>query len=139
MLMLLQVMLSAATPVVSRGSVWSDGEQEWPPWEFTTEDDIATVPGTPDVVGSVEILLDAIVLLHSRTTGPARGARCPMYPSCSAYARRAVQGRCPLVAFILVLDRLQRCGQDLRFYEPLRDMDGPRWYDTVLGSATPVH
>ncbi|MGD9209829.1 MAG: membrane protein insertion efficiency factor YidD [Desulfobacteraceae bacterium] len=40
------------------------------------------------------------------------GDRCPMYPSCSAYARQAFQTHGLIKGWILTSDRLLRCGHD---------------------------
>ncbi len=43
---------------------------------------------------------------------PIDGARCPMHPTCSAYARQAVEKHGPLIGWIMAMDRLVRCGRD---------------------------
>ena len=43
---------------------------------------------------------------------PADGDRCPMYPSCSAYAIEAVRTYGVLKGAILTSDRLLRCGRE---------------------------
>ena len=43
---------------------------------------------------------------------PADGDRCPMYPSCSAYAMEAVRTHWVLKGAILTSDRLLRCGRE---------------------------
>jgi len=43
---------------------------------------------------------------------PADGDRCPMYPSCSAYAMEAVRTYGVLKGAILTSDRLLRCGRE---------------------------
>ncbi len=40
------------------------------------------------------------------------GHRCPMYPSCSAYASRAFKKHGPVLGWIMACDRLVRCGRD---------------------------
>ncbi|WDP93271.1 MAG: membrane protein insertion efficiency factor YidD [Desulfobacter sp.] len=42
----------------------------------------------------------------------ADGNRCPMTPSCSAYAARAVQKHGLVIGWIMACDRLVRCGRD---------------------------
>lgn len=42
----------------------------------------------------------------------ADGHRCPMFPSCSAYAKQAFQQHGWVKGWILTCDRLLRCGRD---------------------------
>jgi putative component of membrane protein insertase Oxa1/YidC/SpoIIIJ protein YidD len=42
----------------------------------------------------------------------ADGHRCPMHPSCSAYARNAFKKHGPVIGWIMTSDRLMRCGRD---------------------------
>ncbi|MCG8633947.1 MAG: membrane protein insertion efficiency factor YidD [Desulfobacterales bacterium] len=40
------------------------------------------------------------------------GARCPMTPSCSEYAARAIKKHGAVMGWIMACDRLVRCGRD---------------------------
>ena len=40
------------------------------------------------------------------------GNRCPMYPSCSAYASQAIEKHGPILGWVMACDRLVRCGRD---------------------------
>lgn len=42
----------------------------------------------------------------------ADGERCPMYPTCSHYARQAFAEKGALMGWVLTFDRLLRCGRD---------------------------
>ena len=42
----------------------------------------------------------------------ADGGRCPMTPSCSEYAARAIEKHGPVIGWIMACDRLVRCGRD---------------------------
>jgi len=42
----------------------------------------------------------------------ADGDRCPMYPSCSAYASQAIEKHGLAMGWIMACDRLVRCGRD---------------------------
>ncbi len=72
-----------------------------------------------------------LILVFSLGTGPALAAddnlfirfyqehisvvdgnRCPMYPSCSAYAAGALKKHGPVLGWIMACDRLVRCGRD---------------------------
>lgn len=43
---------------------------------------------------------------------PADGDRCPMTPSCSAYAARAAEKHGIVMGWIMACDRLVRCGRN---------------------------
>lgn len=50
--------------------------------------------------------------LYQRIISRADGDRCPMYPSCSHYAKEAFAKEGLLIGWILTCDRLLRCGRD---------------------------
>lgn len=49
---------------------------------------------------------------YERFISPVDGDRCPMHPTCSAYAREAVQRHGMFMGWIMACDRLVRCGRD---------------------------
>lgn len=65
------------------------------------------------------------------------GPRCPMYPSCSAYAKQAIQQK-GFYGFLLAIDRLFfREFGNLRnrfFITPRHLSDTPRYYDPLSDS-----
>ena len=52
------------------------------------------------------------ITLFQRFVSPGDGARCPLYPSCSAYSKEAFSKHGPLLGWIMTSDRLMRCGRD---------------------------
>ncbi len=64
----------------------------------------ATDPPTP--------FLEIPLRMFQTLISPIDGDRCPMHPSCSAYAKRAVQKHGPLMGWVMACDRLLRCGRD---------------------------
>ena len=50
--------------------------------------------------------------LYQRFISNADGQRCPMYPSCSHYARQSFERHGVFKGWILTCDRLLRCGRD---------------------------
>jgi putative component of membrane protein insertase Oxa1/YidC/SpoIIIJ protein YidD len=70
--------------------------------------------------------------LFQATISKADGQRCPMYPSCSHYAAQAIERHGLIMGWLLIGDRLLRCGHSetrlaskvsirgsLRTYDPL--------------------
>ncbi len=57
------------------------------------------------------------------------GNRCPMHPSCSAYASQAFEKHGPLMGWIMALDRLVRCGRDEAKVAPMK----------FIGSQSYIH
>ena len=53
-----------------------------------------------------------IIQLYEKYISPVDGERCPMYPTCSAYARQAIQQHGLFIGWIMACDRLVRCGRD---------------------------
>lgn len=52
------------------------------------------------------------VKLFQKYISPADGDRCPMAPTCSAYAATAVRRHGGFVGSVMACDRLMRCGRD---------------------------
>lgn len=62
----------------------------------------------------------------------ADGNRCPMTPSCSAYAARAIKKHGLVVGWVMALDRILRCGRSEVNLAPRRWINGePYVYDPV--------
>ena len=62
----------------------------------------------------------------------ADGGRCPMHPSCSAYAARAIEKHGPVLGWIMACDRLVRCGRDEVRVSPAMVIKGqPYVFDPV--------
>lgn len=104
--------------------VWAD---TWGPWEVRAQKALTTeADRTP---------LDIAVRFFQKNISPIDGARCPMYPTCSAYARQSLSKHGPLWGIFMTADRLIREGDPIeqrtpivkwgytRFYDPLTDND----------------
>jgi uncharacterized protein len=52
------------------------------------------------------------VHLYQKYLSPVIGGRCPMSPSCSGYARQAIEKHGAAMGWIMACDRLMRCGRD---------------------------
>jgi putative component of membrane protein insertase Oxa1/YidC/SpoIIIJ protein YidD len=66
---------------------------------------------------------------YQRHLSPLRGSHCPMYPSCSQYARAVIDRYSPLQAYPLICDRLLRCGHDFNTYTDTIIDRQLRWVD----------
>ncbi|WP_373501138.1 membrane protein insertion efficiency factor YidD [Desulfococcus sp.] len=61
-----------------------------------------------------------------------RHGECPMVPSCSEYAREAMERHGELVGWMMATDRLMRCGRDETRHSPRVKIHGEwRYYDPV--------
>jgi hypothetical protein len=71
-----------------------------------------------------------------------RHGQCPMYPSCSQYAKQAIAKHGEAIGWAMAMDRLMRCGRDeinrvpkiwvngtLKYYDPVEANDF-WWADT---------
>jgi hypothetical protein len=75
-------------------------------------------------VGPAQTLARGLLFVYQRGAAPSKGQACPMYPSCSEYARLAVLRHGVLRGVLMAADRLHRCGHDLRYYPRVADADG---------------
>lgn len=81
------------------------------------------------------LALDAGIRLYQTRVSPHDGPRCPLYPTCSAYARQALARHGALMGTLLTVDRLVqeadihalaprvRIGGIVRGYDPLEASD----------------
>lgn len=64
-----------------------------------------------------------------------RSGACPMYPSCSAYTRQAIERHGPVVGAMMATDRLMRCGRDELHLAPKVWIKGSwKTYDPLDGN-----
>ncbi|MCP4744942.1 MAG: membrane protein insertion efficiency factor YidD [Desulfobacteraceae bacterium] len=69
---------------------------------------------------------------YQKIISAADGDRCPMYPSCSSYAKAAVEKHGILKGWILACDRLMRCGHDeARHARPIKIKGVPHIFDPL--------
>jgi putative component of membrane protein insertase Oxa1/YidC/SpoIIIJ protein YidD len=62
----------------------------------------------------------------------ARYGECPMYPSCSEYAKQAFQKYGVFMGAVIATDRVMRCGRDELKSAPLILVDGKmKYYDPL--------
>jgi putative component of membrane protein insertase Oxa1/YidC/SpoIIIJ protein YidD len=89
-------------------------------WAAVSRDSLATRGTTANLkeaaVGPSLVLARSLLFVYQRGAAPGKGQACPMYPSCSEYARLAVLRRGVLKGIVMAADRLHRCGHDLRYY-----------------------
>ncbi|MGA6925620.1 MAG: membrane protein insertion efficiency factor YidD [Desulfosarcina sp.] len=86
----------------------------------------------PTMVAGGQPAVAAPIRLFQDYLSGADGHRCPMSPSCSAYALRAMQRHGTLRGWIMACDRLMRCGHDeLKHSQPVRTPHGFRSLDPV--------
>jgi putative component of membrane protein insertase Oxa1/YidC/SpoIIIJ protein YidD len=57
-------------------------------------------------------ILTGPIHFYQKYLSGADGQRCPMTPSCSNYAARAVRRHGAFLGWIMACDRLMRCGRD---------------------------
>lgn len=91
-------------------------------------DQTLIVPSTKQTVRHDRSPLRLLMDFVSR----ADGERCPMYPTCSHYARQAFAEKGLLMGWVLTSDRLLRCGRDETRLAPKVRIDGvPHAHDPL--------
>ena len=75
---------------------------------------------------------NSILDFYQKWISPVKGEhKCPMYPSCSQYAKIAFSVLPWYKAYPISLERLARCGNELYLYPTMRLNGKIRWYDPV--------
>lgn len=73
-----------------------------------------------------------LIRFYQKHISPIDGARCPMHPTCSEYARKAIEKHGPVIGWIMACDRLVRCGRDeVRLSRKVRVNGETKVYDPV--------
>ena len=67
---------------------------------------------------------NALIQFYQDHLSAADGGRCPMSPSCSEYAARAINKHGPLMGWIMACDRILRCGRSEVNLAPKKWIDG---------------
>jgi putative component of membrane protein insertase Oxa1/YidC/SpoIIIJ protein YidD len=79
---------------------------------------------------------NGIITLYQKYISPVRGNnQCPMYPSCSQYAKIEFANKNPFIAYFEICDRLIRCGKDLDTYPEIEVNGAALYKDTVKETA----
>jgi len=91
----------------------------------------------------------AVVNFFIRTISQVDGDRCPCFPTCSDYARRAIRKHGLLIGFVMTFDRLMHEADEIhrvpripifgvpRYYDPVENNDF--WWYRPEGSTSMVH
>ena len=119
------LLLAGAIITGAAASPWEP--THWPP---PTPGVYTGSPQAREQPGFAAILYD---FYHNRISG-RDGARCPYYPTCSAYGLQSIQRRGWIVGTLLVTDRLLReypWMQRFDHYPFITPHDTPRLYDPV--------
>lgn len=97
---------------------------DWGPWE--------TAPALKTQTTTAQVNpLDQAVRTFQKYISPIDGARCPMYPTCSAYARQALHKHGPLLGMFMTADRLMHEGDPIEQQEPIVKWGFKRYYDPL--------
>lgn len=61
--------------------------------------------------------------------------KCPMYPTCSQFAKIAFDSLPWYQAYWKTCDRLLRCGKELYYYESFMTANGVKWRDPLKNNV----
>lgn len=93
----------------------------WGPWQASSEH-VNTASAEPDA-------LEQLVRFFQKNISSVDGARCPMYPTCSAYSRQALRKHGPFVGMMMTVDRLYRESDPIERQEVIYKWGHRRFYD----------
>lgn len=99
---------------------------DWEPWQ--TPEKKATRE-----TAAVEALspLKYGVRFFQKYISPVDGPRCPMYPTCSAYALQAIDKHGPVIGTMMTVDRLLHETDRREHRHPLHRFDRVRYFDPL--------
>lgn len=79
--------------------------------------------------------LNAAIQVYQRYISPVDGARCSMYPTCSAYAAEAVQHHGPLLGSFIFVDRLYHENDPIERQKRIVKYGYYRYYDPLINNT----
>lgn len=100
---------------------------DWGPWDPAPR----RPAQSPETAGGP---FDQAIRFFQTTISRVDGDRCPMYPTCSAYARQAIARRGPWLGLMLTIDRLIHENDPAAKRIPVQVGDRLRYYDPVTAS-----
>lgn len=100
------------------------GAADWGPWETPP-------PSAQRSADETSEPFDRAVRNFQKYISPLDGARCPMYPTCSAYARQALHKHGALLGIFMTVDRLLHEGDPREQQEPLIKWGQQRYFDPL--------
>ncbi len=118
-IVLLIVLMGLLFPITATAS------DTWGPWEVGTSAKIS-----PPVTDKIDPL-DQAVRIFQKYISPIDGARCQMYPTCSAYARQALRKHGALIGTFMAVDRLIHEVDPLEQQTPMIKWGYRRFYDPL--------
>ncbi|TYO98246.1 hemolytic domain-containing protein [Geothermobacter ehrlichii] len=115
-LLFVLLFLLPATPLWSAAS-------DWQPWDGKSRKEMPIEADGP--------AFDQAIRFFQHYISPVDGARCPMYPTCSAYARQALARHGPWLGILLTVDRLIHENDPRERRRPVLVGDRYRYFDPV--------
>ena len=110
------------------GQPFNGYAEDWGPWEAPQQKS----RGIPDQ----QTELTTAIKLFQRYISPIDGARCNMYPTCSAYALEAVRREHgPLLGSFIVVDRLYHEGDPIEQQNRIIKYGYYRYYDPLISNT----
>lgn len=115
--LIITLLLFGGFPTIATAAAWG-------PWQATASN--------PQRSLQTEINpLDQAVRTFQKYISPIDGARCPMYPTCSAYSRQALHKHGPLLGMFMTADRLMHEGDPIEQQEPILKWGHRRFFDPL--------
>lgn len=105
---------------------------DWPDWPQHSTKNVSTGHSHPPLTqdDSLNPLVQGIRFFQ-RYISVVDSPRCPMYPTCSAYALQALDKHGPLLGSFITVDRLLHETNPLEQTEPLSGFERERFYDPL--------
>lgn len=93
---------------------------------------LSVAPGRCQEGDATKAQKNIFIQFYQDHISAADGGRCPMTPSCSEFAARAIKKHGPVLGWIMACDRLVRCGRDEVNISPQVVINGQDYvYDPV--------
>jgi putative membrane protein insertion efficiency factor len=106
-------------------------EEPFVPWDYTMPPPKGEVKAGKEEISPAAAALLGGVRFYQRFISPVKGERCPMTPSCSAYAVEAIRKHGFFVGYMMTADRLIHEGDEKRYTRAIVSGNKVRFFDPV--------
>jgi hypothetical protein len=114
------------------GLCYGGDEKEFIPWDYNNQKGEENVnQNNNDISSPMAFLLMKGITLFQDYISPVDGDRCPMKPTCSAYALYAMKKHGFFIGAMMTADRLIHESDEIRYAPAIIQGESVRFYDPV--------
>lgn len=113
---------------------WAAAGEPFVPWDYTTSSPANEPKAAHEEQSAGARALLSTIRFYQRFISPVKGERCPMTPTCSAYAVEAIKKHGFFIGWMMTADRLIHEGDEKRSARAVVRNNKVSFYDPVANN-----